>query len=179
MLAVSRGPGRVEVPRVVGLSEADAAQRLSRSGLDLRVVRVASRRPVGTVVAQNPRAGERVRRGSTVRVNVSRGRAARRTTTTTTTTTTATTTGPTTTTTTTRRTRTSAPPAIVSVPDVVGLDAPTAEQRLRQAGFGVRSVSRDTTDPAEDGIVLEQRPVGGGRAPRGSQVTLTVGALTP
>jgi eukaryotic-like serine/threonine-protein kinase len=182
MLGVSRGPGEATVPRLIGLSEAEAAERLSARRLEPRVVRVASRRPVGTVVAQNPSAGQRLDVGASVRMNVSRGRAARRTTTTTTTTTATTTTTTTTTTapgaTTTARTRTGAP-ATATVPDVVGLDAPTAEQRLRRAGFAVRSVPRNTTDPAEDGIVLEQRPSGGALARRGSQVLLTVGALTP
>jgi serine/threonine-protein kinase len=65
------------------------------------------------------------------------------------------------------------------VPDVVGLDAATAERRLRQAGFAVRSVTRDTPDPAEDGIVLEQQPPGGASARVGTQVTITLGKLVP
>jgi hypothetical protein len=47
----------------------------------------------------------------------------------------------------------------------------------RAAGFAVNSVSRHTLDPAEDGIVIEQRPAGGTSA--GAEVTITVGALTP
>jgi beta-lactam-binding protein with PASTA domain len=186
LLTLSRGAARVQVPDLVARSEADAAEELTSEGLEARVVRVASRRAAGTVIAQNPAAGERVRRGSTVRVNVSRGRSA-----TTTTTTTATTTATTTTTrltTTTRRatttreatTTTTGPArAPASVPDVVGLDEPTAERDLQQAGFAVRSVSRNTADPAQDGVVLGQRPAGGTRARAGSQVTITVGVLTP
>jgi beta-lactam-binding protein with PASTA domain len=184
MLAVSKGAGRVRVPRLIGLSEAEAAERLSRRRLEARVVRVASRRPVGTVVAQNPDPGQRLDPESTVRINVSRGRTARRTTTTTTTTTT---TATTTTATTTVRTATTTTPArtgtgaaaTTAIPDVVGLDRPTAERRLREAGFGARPVPRETTDPAEHGIVLEQRPAGGVRARSGSQITIVFGALTP
>jgi beta-lactam-binding protein with PASTA domain len=189
LLTLSRGVPRVDVPDLVGHSEADAAEELTREGLETRVVRVASRQRVGTVVAQNPAPGERVRRGTTVRVNVSRGRTATTTTTTTTTTTatTRTTTRATTTTTTTRAATTrpataTTPPrtrALATVPDVVGLDEPAAERDLRQAGFAVRSVSRNTADPAQDGVVLGQRPAGGTRARAGSQVTITVGVLTP
>lgn len=186
LLTLSRGAARVQVPDLVGRSEADAAEELTSEGLEARVVRVASRRAAGTVIAQNPAAGERVRRGSTVRVNVSRGRSATTTTTTTATTTTTTTTTRLTTTTrratTTREatTTTTGPArAPASVPDVVGLDEPTAERDLQQAGFAVRSVSRNTADPAQDGVVLGQRPAGGTRARAGSQVTITVGVLTP
>lgn len=193
-VTLSRGLGQVEVPNLVGSSEADAAEELTRRGLETRVVRVASSHRAGTIVAQNPEAGERVSRGSTVRLNVSRGRVATTTTTKTTTTTTmrtttrttttttrATTTRPATTTTTRPATTTTAAPArtLATVPDVVGLDESTAERDLRQAGFAVRSVSRNTADPAQDGVVLGQRPAGGTRARAGSQVTITVGVLTP
>jgi beta-lactam-binding protein with PASTA domain len=60
---------------------------------------------------------------------------------------------------------------------VVGLDEPTARARLLQAGFTVRIVTRTTSDPAEEGIVLDQRPLGGTPARAGAQVTITVGAL--
>lgn len=173
LLTVSRGRGRVAVPNVIGLREAEAVEALESAGLVANDVRVAASEPAGRVVAQNPAAGARVARGSTVRINVSRGSpptTATRTTTTrrTTTATTATTTTP-----------TGTASSVATVPDVVGLDAPTAEQRLRQAGFAVRSVPRDTLDPAEDGIVLEQRPPGGSSGRAGAQVTITVGVLVP
>lgn len=173
LLTVSKGPGRVAVPDLIGLGNAEAIRSLESAGLDANVVRVAANEPAGRVVAQNPAARARVERGSTVRVNVSQGPRA------TTTTRAPTTTRVTTTTTATTTTQTGTASSVATVPDVVGLDAPTAERRLRQAGFAVSSVPRDTQNPAEDGIVLEQRPPGGASARAGSQVTITVGVLTP
>jgi beta-lactam-binding protein with PASTA domain len=164
LLTVSRGPGRVSVPNLIGLREAAAVRALVSAGLEGNVVRVASGGRTGTVVAQNPVAGIRAVRGSTVRVNVSRGAPP--------TTTTTATTAPT------APTQTGTASSVATVPDVVGLDAATAERRLRQAGFAVSSVPRDTLDPAEDGIVLEQQPTGGASARSGAQVTISVGILT-
>jgi beta-lactam-binding protein with PASTA domain len=180
LLTVSRGRGRVAVPDVVGLREAAAVQALEAADLAANTVRVAAGEPAGLVVAQNPASGARVARGSTVRVNVSRGppatTAPRRTTTRRRTTATTTTT---TTTRTTTTTPTGTASSVATVPDVVGLDRPTAERRLQQAGFTVRTVPRDTSDPAQDGIVLEQRPPGGSSGRVGTQVTITVGLLVP
>jgi eukaryotic-like serine/threonine-protein kinase len=172
LLTVSRGPGRVDAPDVVSLSEAEAGARLRSAGLEANVIRVASSEPAGIVVAQNPTAGEQVRRGSTVRINVSRGPAATTTATATRTTTTTTAT-PTATATTTTPTGTGS--AAATIPDVIGLDEPAARAQLRQAGFTVRTVTRSTPDPAQDGIVLDQRPAGGAPARAGTQVTIIVG----
>jgi eukaryotic-like serine/threonine-protein kinase len=170
LLTVSRGPARVPVPDLIGQRRADAVRSLESAGLQANVVTVAASEPAGTVVAQNPAGGTRIVRGSPVRVNVSRGSAA--TTTRPTTTRPPTTTAPT-------PTRTGTASSVATVPDVVGLDALTAERRLRQAGFVASSAPRATQDPAEDGIVLEQRPPGGSSARAGAQVTITVGMLTP
>jgi beta-lactam-binding protein with PASTA domain len=179
LLTVSRGRGRVAVPDVIGLREAAAVRALEAAGLEANDVRVAAADPAGRVVAQNPAAGVRIARGSTVRINISRGAPATTARRTTTTTTTTRTTPPVTTTTRTPTTPTGTASSVATVPDVVGLDAPTAERRLQQAGFAVRSVPRATADPAEDGIVLEQRPPAGASARSGAQVTITVGVLTP
>ena len=69
---VSKGPGTVTVPDLVGLARADAESRLDELGLEANVVEVPSAQPRGTVVAQNPTAGE-ARVGSAVRLNVSTG----------------------------------------------------------------------------------------------------------
>ena len=61
------------------------------------------------------------------------------------------------------------------VPDVVGDDEGTAAERLRAAGFTVRTEDIEVTDPAQEGIVLEQSPAGGSRARSGAQVTISVG----
>jgi len=71
-LNVSKGSGTVNVPSLVGTSQNDAVAQLEAAGLDANVVPVPSTEPAGTVVAQNPSSGE-VRRGSSVRLNVSTG----------------------------------------------------------------------------------------------------------
>ncbi len=71
-LAVSKGSGLVDVPRVVGLSRGEAEAGLASAGLEVNVVEVPSFEPVGTVVAQNPPGGQ-LRRGEAVRINVSSG----------------------------------------------------------------------------------------------------------
>jgi beta-lactam-binding protein with PASTA domain len=229
-LTVSRGPGRVAVPDVVGIAQAEAVERLEAADLEADVARVPSTETAGTVVAQNPVAGEQIAKGSAVRINVSRGSTA-----TTTTRTTTTTTG----TATTRSVATvpdvvgqreaqavrrleslgfrpdtypvaSAEPRgtvvsqspragasartgstvrvnvslgtqtrpLATIPDVVSLDEQSARTQLRDAGFAVRTIVQDTTDPAQDGIVLEQQPGAGTQARVGSQVTITVGVAS-
>ncbi len=66
----------------------------------------------------------------------------------------------------------------VDVPDVAGEDEATATQRLEQAGFTVRVITQDTSDPAEDGIVLTQSPPAGDRLAAAGRVTITVGLLS-
>jgi serine/threonine-protein kinase len=71
-------------------------------------------------------------------------------------------------------------PAQVTVPDVSGSPQASAEQRLGAAGFNVSTQTRPVTDPAQDGVVVAQRPSGGTRADKGSTVTIVVGqASTP
>jgi eukaryotic-like serine/threonine-protein kinase len=230
-LTVSRGPGRVAVPNVVGIAQSEAVERLEAADLEADVARVPSTETAGTVVAQNPVAGEQITTGSAVRINVSRGSAATTNTRTRTTTTTGTaTTGsvanvpdvvgrreaqavrtleslgfrpdtypvasaeP-------RGTVVSQMPRagasarrgstvrvnvslgtqtrpLATIPEVVGLDEQSARTQLRDAGFAVRTIVQDTTDPAQDGIVLEQQPGAGTQARVGSQVTITVGVVS-
>lgn len=93
-LTVSKGPSSVAVPNLISLTVGDAVAQLTQLGLQSNVVNVPSSQSAGTVVAQNPGSGTEVDRGSTVRLNVSKGP-----TTTTTVTTTTSTTATTTTTT--------------------------------------------------------------------------------
>jgi beta-lactam-binding protein with PASTA domain len=72
-IVVARGPGSVEVPRVVGLPAADALVRLQAAGLKGRTVKTASRQPQDRVIRQSPDAGAQVERDSTVLLTVSRG----------------------------------------------------------------------------------------------------------
>jgi serine/threonine-protein kinase len=93
---VSRGPTLVAVPALRGLTQAKAATTLTAAGLKGTFQTVPAADPAGTVVAQQPPRGAKVKPGTTVRVNVSSGAAGG---TTTVTTTTVTTTTPATTTT--------------------------------------------------------------------------------
>ncbi len=64
------------------------------------------------------------------------------------------------------------------VPDVVGLDEQSASAILGRAGFAVARVDRTTSNPDENGVVLDQDPAGGSEAPDGSTVTIGVGRLS-
>lgn len=70
---VSKGPGEVTVPDLVGQTEDEAKEELQQLGLRANVATVPSEEPDGTVVAQNPTAGTTVRADSLVRINVSSG----------------------------------------------------------------------------------------------------------
>ena len=64
----------VEVPDLVGASSVSEAQTMV--GRDFEVIedgRVENREPIGTVLSQDPAAGEMVKEGSSIFVNVSKG----------------------------------------------------------------------------------------------------------
>lgn len=61
------------VPNVVGKTAPAAVSALRAKGFDVRTVDVVSQKAQGTVLASTPGAGERVSRGSTVTIRVSRG----------------------------------------------------------------------------------------------------------
>ncbi|MBD0318440.1 MAG: PASTA domain-containing protein, partial [Thermoleophilia bacterium] len=46
---------------------------------------------------------------------------------------------------------------------------------LENAGFDVRVRDEDTTDPAQENVVLDQNPAAGVKAEPGSTVTITIG----
>jgi eukaryotic-like serine/threonine-protein kinase len=72
-LLVSKGPATIAVPNAVGLTEQEARDRLARAGLEVRVFEVFSDERDGSVIAQDPGAGERVSKEDGVRLNVSKG----------------------------------------------------------------------------------------------------------
>lgn len=151
LLMISKGSraAAVVVPRVVGLTEAFATARLDRLDFQVSVTRIASNRPRGTVLSQEPPPGTRLSRGSVVGINVSLG-------------TTTTTTAPTTTMT------TSGTP----VPNVVGLSQRDAVARLQRAGLRVDSYPAASSRPR--GTVVAQRPPGGTRVRPKSLVRIDV-----
>jgi len=204
---VSEGPPQVSVPDLKGMSEADAEALLQSKGLQADPHTVPNDQPEGTVVAQSPSAGERVDTNTVVRINVASGPqpvgvpnevgksysdalsdlqsvgfAVRR-----------------------QDVRSNEPaetvlgqdpapnsvapqgstvtlkvskgPTTTAVPDVTQLDQDTATATLRSAGFQVVVQQRDTSDPAQDGVVLTQSPRGGKQADVGTTVTIVVGVL--
>ena len=66
-------------------------------------------------------------------------------------------------------------PDDAEVPDVVGLDVNDALDALQDAGFQVSQERQDVETPDQEDVVLAQDPPSGGRAPKGSRVTITVG----
>ena len=70
-------------------------------------------------------------------------------------------------------------PGAVDVPDVVGLTRGDARGELQGAGFKVEIKTRDSQDPADDDIVLDQRPGQGTQLKKGRTVVIYVGQFTP
>ena len=64
---------QVTVPNVVGDKTATAVSALRAKGLTVETSSVASSKPNGTVISQTPAAGNRVAKGSTAVIRVSRG----------------------------------------------------------------------------------------------------------
>jgi beta-lactam-binding protein with PASTA domain len=74
-LVVSTGPPGIAMPNLKGLSAADAANRLQAAKVTVQLKQVASTEPPGTVVGQTPPAGKRAVPGSTVVLQVAKGKA--------------------------------------------------------------------------------------------------------
>jgi beta-lactam-binding protein with PASTA domain len=156
-LTVSKGAGTVPVPRVVGLTAAQATAKLTAAGFRTRSSRIPSAKPVGVVISQVPLQGTRAGHGSIIGLDVSDGPV-----TTTQSTTTATTTGATTT----------RAPTGTKIPNVVGMGQLQAMSRLQAAGFRVDSDPTASSRPR--GLVVSQRPPAGTRAPAKSVLRINV-----
>jgi beta-lactam-binding protein with PASTA domain/tRNA A-37 threonylcarbamoyl transferase component Bud32 len=72
-ITVSKGLGSKTVPKVVGESELNAENALTKAGLQFNVKNVASSQSAGQVVRQNPPPGTSVAAGSSVTISVSQG----------------------------------------------------------------------------------------------------------
>jgi eukaryotic-like serine/threonine-protein kinase len=205
---VSTGKPQATVPDVKGHPLTDAIAQLASAGLKPRIVYIFSTAVENTVIGQFPAAGDRVLRGSTVRINVSRGPKP------------VSVTGvvgqpyenalgalkgagftvtrvdvdsdepkgtvvaqtPVAGTPVPKGTKVtlsvSKGPTTSQVPDVTLQTQSDAQSLLRGAGFAVATATQDVTDPATDGIVLAQDPEGGTPLAKGGVVTITVGSLT-
>ena len=73
VLTVSLGKPKVEVPDVRKQSVQDAVGELTKQGLNPKEYEVTSSQQPGTVTAQSPAPGTQVVKGTTVRINVSKG----------------------------------------------------------------------------------------------------------
>jgi eukaryotic-like serine/threonine-protein kinase len=69
-------------------------------------------------------------------------------------------------------------PAEIDVPDVTGEDQGAAIARLSSAGFKIERQEKDVDSPEGDGVVIEQDPAGG-KAEKGTTVTIVVGKFNP
>ena len=153
-ISVSSGVKPVVVPRVVGETQGDAVQALTKVGLDPVLQNVPSDKPAGTVVGQKPPAGKEVDKSSKVTVNVSTG------------------TGPATTTTTTTTATTTIAAGPIRVPHVAGLAQTPALRRLNTLGLRPTVVYVRSSQPANQ--VVSQSPAQGTTLRRGSPVRVNV-----
>ncbi len=64
------------------------------------------------------------------------------------------------------------------VPNVVGQTETIARRTLRNAGFAAKVMIRQVTDPAQNGVVVEQDPAAGTRVQGSTEVIIFVGRLT-
>ena len=205
VILVSSGKPKVTVPGVIGQQATDAVAALTQRGLKAKVHRINSDKESGTVTGQFPKAGTRLVKGESVRINVSQGpkpvgvppvvgvpyeqaagtlqgsgfAVAR------------------------RDVESNEPKGVVvqmdppantlaskgatitvfvskgpkefAVPDVTSFSRADAIATLRNSGFKVLVDIIDTTDPSQDGVVLTQTPGPGETAKPGTTVTITVG----
>ncbi len=70
----SKGVESIEIPDVIGSSQADATQTLEAAGFSVSVKESQSDKAKGTVIAVDPKAGGKADRGSTVTITVSTGK---------------------------------------------------------------------------------------------------------
>jgi serine/threonine-protein kinase len=67
------GAEKVRVPNVIGIKDTAAKKKLNDVGLEIDIEQVVDEQPAGTVIAQNPTFGTRVKEGTVVSVSVSSG----------------------------------------------------------------------------------------------------------
>jgi len=175
-LTVSRGREPVTVPDVVGTTSSEATATLREAGLEANVVPVPSEEPAGSVVAQNPGAGQEAKRGDTIRLNVARTPDETAPATTApppaTTAPPRTTTAPPPATTTSPATTAPAPPGPAAVPDAVGSPLADAARVFAREGLRVSVQPVPSREPAGE-VVAQARPAGT-ELRRGDTVQLNV-----
>jgi eukaryotic-like serine/threonine-protein kinase len=73
-LTVSKGPQGVTVPKLTGLTQADAEAQLKSLGLTSQVTEQESSKTAGTVLAQDPAPNSTVKKGDNVNLTVAKAR---------------------------------------------------------------------------------------------------------
>jgi serine/threonine-protein kinase len=144
---VSSGAPQVEVPDLTGMSRADAIAELVALGLTVGDVtqEPSTTYDVDQVIRQSPAEGEKVEPGTAVDLVVSSGSPSP---------------------------SPSASGTLVEVPEVVTMDAATAQETLATAGFLVDV--KEKTSPEPPGTVIKQTPEAGAMAAEGSVVTIWI-----
>jgi serine/threonine-protein kinase len=157
---------QVTVPDVVGTTSSEATATLREAGLEANVQGVPSDEPPGTVIAQDPRAGDEAEKGSSIRLNVAQAQQ------------------PTTPPTTTGNATTQPPPATTAapepqpaaVPDAVGQELADAAVSFGDEGLKV-SVRYVPSNEAAGRVVAQAQPPGTERAAGDTvQVNVSTGA---
>ena len=148
---VSSGKPQATVPDLTNLTQADAEAKLADAGLVGAVTQATSTTvPAGSVISQDPAAGTKVDKGSTVSYVVSTGSPS-----------------PT-------ATPTPSPSASgVSVPNVYGMQSTVAAQELAAVGLTVAYREKPNTGQ-QPGTVVKIRPDAGTVVPAGSTVLLVI-----
>jgi eukaryotic-like serine/threonine-protein kinase len=136
-LSVSQGLGTTRVPDVAGLTERKALKALERKGFAVRSEEEFSTDvELGRVIETQPAAGTSIEGGSEVTLIVSQGT------------------------------------DLAAVPDVIGVSQQIAENRVESAGFIANVETQDSDEP--EGTVIAQDPPGGTESEGGSEVTIVV-----
>jgi beta-lactam-binding protein with PASTA domain/tRNA A-37 threonylcarbamoyl transferase component Bud32 len=208
-LSVSQGPGTSAVPQVVGLTAKSAAARLTKAGFRVTQRQQNDDTvPSGRVIDSRPQENQQLQKGQTVLLIVSKGKqktavpnvvgqksdaatatlenagfrvvtkdqestkdpgtvlaqnplatamAANGSTVTIT---------------------VAKAPSTVDVPDITGETQDVATQRLSKDGFAIQVKQKAVDSPEGDGVVISESP-SGGKAKKGSTVTITVGKYDP
>ena len=152
-LVVSRGERRVEVPRLIGISERNAELSLSDSGLVLGEINYEysqtdpdgnSIYPENSIMAQSPQEGVQVSQGRRVNITVSAGRV----------------------------------PNEFVVPSVDGRPFDEAAKMIRKAGLAVGSLRYEDVDDLLPETVIRQGLGAGTKVEKGTKVDLVVSRLS-
>ena len=206
-LVVSKGYPMVVIPDVRKQSATDAVSTLTTAGLKYRIYSVYSPDSAGVVIGESPKFGTTVKKGSTVRINVSKGlkpidlpdvttelfpdaeatlkglgfHVARTNVQDSSVKNTVISEDPSGGTQqpvgSTITLTVSSGPGTIQVPDVTTDTADVASSIL-STNFVVATIMAPVTDPTQDGHVISQTPQGGTTAKAGSLVTITVGQFS-